>query len=65
MPGPGEPGNETWKADSWKLGGGTAWLVASYDAERDLAYFGTSNPAPWNALVRGPDSSDFGPYANP
>lgn len=64
VPGPGEPGNETWKGDSWKLGGGTAWLVASYDRERNLAYFGTSNPAPWNALVRGPNSSDFGPYSN-
>jgi PQQ-dependent dehydrogenase (methanol/ethanol family) len=64
VPGPGEPGNESWKGDSWKYGGGTVWLVASYDPERDLAYFGTSNPSPWNALVRGPNTSDYGPYTN-
>ncbi len=64
VPGPGEPGNESWKGDSWKYGGGTVWLVASYDPERNIAYFGTSNPAPWNAAVRGPNTSDFGPYSN-
>ncbi|BCX16604.1 MAG: alcohol dehydrogenase [Geminicoccaceae bacterium] len=64
VPGPGEPGNESWKGDSWKQGGGTVWLVASYDPERNLAYFGTSNPAPWAAHVRGPNTSDFGQYSN-
>ncbi|MCS7266468.1 MAG: PQQ-dependent dehydrogenase, methanol/ethanol family [Geminicoccaceae bacterium] len=64
VPGPGEPGNETWKGDSWKHGGGTVRLIGSYDPERDLAYFGTSNPAPWAAHVRGPNTPDFGQYSN-
>ncbi len=64
IPGPGEPGNESWKGDSWKHGGGAAWLVASYDPELDLVYYGTSNPSPWNAAVRGPNTSDYGPFTN-
>jgi alcohol dehydrogenase (cytochrome c) len=64
VPGPGEPGNETWKDDSWKRGGGSVWLPGSYDPKLDLLYFGTSNPGPWGASVRGPDSSDYGQYTN-
>ena len=45
IPGPGEEGNETWKGDSWKFGGGATWLTGSYDAELDLLYWGIGNPA--------------------
>ena len=38
IPGPGEPGNETWKGDSWKTGAGSTWGVGSYDAKRNLVY---------------------------
>ncbi len=31
IPGPGEPGHETWSKDSWKTGGGPTWLTGSYD----------------------------------
>lgn len=64
IPGTGEAGNETWKGDSWKLGGGVAWHVGSYDARLNLLYYGTSNPAPWSAVVRGPDRSDYGQFTN-
>lgn len=64
VPGPGEPGNESWKGDSWKNGGGAAWMVGSYDAQLDLVYYGTSNPSPWNAAVRGPNTSDYGKFTN-
>ncbi len=63
-PGPGEPGNETWKGDSWKNGGGAAWLIGSYDAKTDTILYGTSNPSPWNNAVRGPDTSDYGKFTN-
>ena len=33
VPGPGEFGNDTWKGDSWKLGGSPMWLTGSYDPE--------------------------------
>ena len=64
MPGPGEPGNDTWKGDSWKFGGGVAWHIGSYDPGLNLLYYGTSNPSPWTAAVRGDDSSIIGKYTN-
>ncbi|MCP5114427.1 MAG: PQQ-binding-like beta-propeller repeat protein, partial [bacterium] len=52
IPGPGEPGHDTWKGDSWKRGGGSAWLTGSYDPELNLLYWGIGNPSPdWNADV--------------
>ena len=45
IPGPGEKGNETWKGDSWKFGGGSPWLTGSYDADLNLVYWGTGNAA--------------------
>jgi alcohol dehydrogenase (cytochrome c) len=44
-PGPGEPGNDTWKGDSWQHGGGAPWLVGSYDAKTNTILWGTSNPS--------------------
>jgi len=64
VPGPGEAGNDTWKGDSWKFGGGVAWHIGSYDPTLNLLYYGTSNPAPWGASVRGNDSSNVGQYTN-
>ena len=45
IPGPGEPGNDTWKGDSWKFGGGSSWITGSYDPELDILYWGVGNPA--------------------
>jgi PQQ-dependent dehydrogenase (methanol/ethanol family) len=64
IPGPGEPGNETWKGESWKTGGGAPWYVGSYDPKLNLIYYGTSNAAPWGGYTRGNDSSDIGKYTN-
>ena len=64
VPGPGEPGNDTWKGDSWKLGGAAVWLIGSYDPALNLLYDGTSNPAPWGPSVRGPDSGNYGQFTN-
>ncbi len=60
IPAPGEPGSETWGGDSAKYGGGAAWNTASYDPELNLVYWGTGNPAPWNAAMRPGDNL----YAN-
>jgi alcohol dehydrogenase (cytochrome c) len=46
IPGPGEPGNETWQGDSWKKGGGRPWGTGSYDSELNLLYWGTGDPTP-------------------
>jgi len=64
IPGPGEPGNESWKGDSWKTGGGSTWYVGSYDPKLNLLYWGTSNAGPWGGQTRGNDSSDIGTYTN-
>ena len=64
VPGPGEPGNETWKGDSWQHGGGAPWLVGSYDPKTNLILWGTSNPSPWNSVVRSTGNGDYGAYSN-
>jgi len=47
IPGPGEPGSETW-SDPVVLprGGGATWQTGSYDPELNLLYWGTGNPNP-------------------
>jgi PQQ-dependent dehydrogenase (methanol/ethanol family) len=64
IPDAGEPGNDSWKGDSWKLGGGVVWGIGSYDPKLNQLYYGTSNPSPWGASVRGPDSSEYGKFTN-
>lgn len=46
IPGPGEPGNDTWKGESWKTGGGATWLTGTYDPELRTIYWPVGNPAP-------------------
>jgi PQQ-dependent dehydrogenase (methanol/ethanol family) len=45
IPGPGEFGNNTWKGDSWKTGGGATWLTGTYDPELNTIYWPVGNPA--------------------
>ena len=45
IPEPGQPGSETWKGDSWKLGGGSSWFTGSYDPELNLVFWGVGNPS--------------------
>ncbi len=53
VPGPGEPGHETWGGDSWKTGGGSVWVTGSYDPDLNLTYWGVGNPGPdWNGDSR-------------
>jgi alcohol dehydrogenase (cytochrome c) len=47
VPGPGEPGHETWQGDDWKTGGGSAWMTGNYDPQLNLIYWGVGNAAPW------------------
>ncbi len=57
IPGPGEPGHETWGGDSWKRGGGSTWVTGSFDPELNLVYWGTGNPSPdYNGDVRPGDN---------
>ena len=57
IPGPGEPGNETWAGESWKTGGTGVWNAGAYDPETNLVFFGTGNPAPdWDGSTRRGDN---------
>ena len=47
IPGPGEPGSETWSDPAvLPRGGGATWQTGSYDPQLNLIYWGTGNPAP-------------------
>jgi alcohol dehydrogenase (cytochrome c) len=46
IPGPGEPGHDTWQGDSWQRGGTGVWVTGAYDPETNLLFYGTGNPGP-------------------
>ena len=68
IPGPGEPGHETWEEcppdpetycdpEAWMHGGAAAWLTGSYDPELNLMYWGLGNPGPdFNRFQRPGDN---------
>ena len=59
IPGPGEPGHDTWPegTDAWMHGGASVWITGSYDSEHNLTYWGIGNPGPdWNGDEREGDN---------
>jgi len=59
IPGPGEPGHETWADDhdAWKTGGGSTWVTGAYDPEQNLIIWGVGNPGPdWDSMYRPGDN---------
>jgi alcohol dehydrogenase (cytochrome c) len=57
IPGPGEPGHESWDGDDWEHGGAPVWITGSFDPELNLTYWGVGNPGPdWNAAQRPGDN---------
>jgi alcohol dehydrogenase (cytochrome c) len=59
IPGPGEPGHETWKdgKERYKHGGGSVWETATYDPETDTFYQGIGNAGPdWDPEYRPGDN---------
>jgi alcohol dehydrogenase (cytochrome c) len=57
VPSPGQPGSETWpQGEQWKTGGGSIWVPATYDAETNLAFWGTGNGGPWMGDQRPGDN---------
>jgi alcohol dehydrogenase (cytochrome c) len=58
IPGPGEPGHDTWPpGDAWKHGGGSIWVTGSFDPDLNLTYWGVGNPGPdWNPAQRKGDN---------
>ena len=57
IPGPGEPGHDSWEGDDWEHGGASVWITGSFDPELNLTYWGVGNPGPdWNAGQRPGDN---------
>ena len=58
IPGPGEPGSETWHDPSAiPTGGGPAWLTGTFDPALGLLYLGVGNPGPnYDGSVRSGDN---------
>jgi alcohol dehydrogenase (cytochrome c) len=57
IPGPGEPGHDTWAGSSWEHGGAPIWLTGSYDPGLNLTYWGVGNASPdWNGDDRAGDN---------
>ena len=61
VPGPGEPGGETWNdLPLHRRSGGSVWVPGSYDPELNLVFFGPSptyDTAPVRVAVRADDPS--------
>ncbi len=47
VPGPGEPGHDTWQGDTWKRGGASIWMTGTYDPKSKISFWGTGNGSPW------------------
>jgi len=61
VPGPGEPGHDSWEGGSWKTGGAPAWNSGTYDAATNQIFWTTGNPAPSN---RGEGRAGDNLYSN-
>jgi alcohol dehydrogenase (cytochrome c) len=61
VPGPGEPGHESWEGNSWKTGGAPAWNTGTYDPATNQIFWPTGNPAPSN---RGEGRAGDNLYSN-
>lgn len=46
VPGPGQPGHDTWSGDSWKRGGAAVWSGLAIDPDTDTLYVDCGNPQP-------------------
>jgi alcohol dehydrogenase (cytochrome c) len=61
VPGPGEPGHETWEGESWKIGGAPAWITGTFDPVTNTTFWTTGNPSPSN---RGEGRAGDNLYSN-
>jgi PQQ-dependent dehydrogenase (methanol/ethanol family) len=59
VPGPGEPGHDSWPAnnDAWKHGGAGIWNTPTVDPKTETLFLATSNAAPdYNGAERAGDN---------
>jgi alcohol dehydrogenase (cytochrome c) len=46
VPGPGQPGHNSWSGDSWKRGGAAVWSGVAIDSDTSTLYADLGNPQP-------------------
>jgi len=46
VPGPGQPGHDSWSGDSWKRGGASTWGGVTIDLDTHMMYLDLGNPSP-------------------
>jgi len=57
IPGPGEPGFESWGGHPIEISGGPTWMSGSFDAEQNLVIWTVGNPGPdFNGEMRPGDN---------
>jgi alcohol dehydrogenase (cytochrome c) len=61
VPGPAQPGHDTWEGNSWKIGGAPAWITGTYDPVTNTTFWTTGNPSPSN---RGEGRAGDNLYSN-
>lgn len=61
VPGPDEPGHDSWEGNSWKVGGAPAWMTGAYDPATNQLFWPTGNPSPSN---RGEGRAGDNLYSN-
>jgi alcohol dehydrogenase (cytochrome c) len=68
IPGPGEPGGNTWNdLPQAARSGGSIWVPGSYDPELNLVYFGTGqtyDTGPLRDRIKGSNSTNDGLYTD-
>lgn len=58
IPGPGEPGADTWPPGSTEYGGAGPWITGSWDPDLKMFFTGTANAYEWNPKNRGGGEMD-------
>jgi alcohol dehydrogenase (cytochrome c) len=56
IPGPGEPGYDTWPDGAAAHGGGSVWITGTYDPATHLTFWGVGNASPWTPYSRTGDN---------
>lgn len=57
IPGPGQPGHDTWQGDGWRTAGVGPWMTGSYDPASDTLYWGVAGARPdFDATTRRGDN---------
>ncbi len=58
IPGPGQPGHDTWPGDSWQHGGGAVWSGLAIDQHNDTLFVAPGNPGP-DLVLKGREGENL------